>query len=87
MFDDRPVEIQELTHMVKQDIGKLNGQIKELEQWMNSHHADLGNRQTVEHSSNIVISLQSKLAQTSHSLKDVLEIRSEVCSICIHFYS
>lgn len=38
----------------------------------------LGSKQATEHSSNVVVSLQSKLANTSMSFKDVLEIRTEV---------
>lgn len=80
LFDDRPVEIQELTHVVRQDIGKLNKQIQELEQYTNSHPAELSNNQTLEHSSGVIVSLQSKLASTSITLKNVLEVRSEVNS-------
>jgi DNA-binding transcriptional regulator YiaG len=38
----------------------------------------IGSKQATEHSSNVVVSLQSKLANTSMSFKDVLEIRTEV---------
>lgn len=32
LFDDKPVEIQELTYIIKQDIGSLNKQIAQLQQ-------------------------------------------------------
>ena len=32
LFDDKPVEIQELTYIVKQDIGSLNKQIAQLQE-------------------------------------------------------
>lgn len=32
LFDDKPVEIQELTYIIKQDIGGLNKQIAQLQQ-------------------------------------------------------
>lgn len=35
-------------------------------------------KQANEHTSNVVVSLQSKLADTSMNFKDVLEIRTEV---------
>lgn len=78
LFDDRPVEIQELTHIIKQDIARVNGQIQGMERYLRDHGAEMGNRQTQEHSSSIVVSLQSKLATASSSFKDVLELRSQV---------
>lgn len=35
-------------------------------------------KQATEHTSNVVVALQSKLADTSMNFKDVLEIRTEV---------
>lgn len=43
----------------------------------NQRHAS---KQANEHTSNVVVSLQSKLADTSMNFKDVLEIRTEVQS-------
>lgn len=85
LFDDKPVEIQELTFVIKEDINRLNGNIKGLEEYLKHQTGDIGNKQTQEHSSNIVVSLQSRLAGASMNLKDLLEIRSEVNgSIKIH---
>ncbi|CAG8540259.1 1314_t:CDS:2 [Ambispora leptoticha] len=75
LFDDRPVEISELTFIIKQDIAKLNKQIALLQQYVREHKRY--NRQADEHSSNVVVMLQSKLANTSMSFKDVLEIRTQ----------
>jgi len=75
LFDDKPVEISELTYIIKQDIAKLNKQIAMLQSYTKDHK--LGSKQATEHSSNVVVSLQSKLANTSMSFKDVLEIRTE----------
>jgi syntaxin 5 len=74
LFDDRPTEINDLTFSIKGDITQISGDLKHLESYLRSH--SMGNNQIQEHSSNIVVSLQSKLASTSHSFKDVLEIRS-----------
>ena len=36
LFDDKPVEIQELTYIIKQDINSLNKQIAQLQEvWYN----------------------------------------------------
>lgn len=75
LFDDRPIEIQDLTYIIKQDISSLNKQIAQLQEFSrakqeNSQHAK-------KHSSSVVVSLQSKLANMSKSFKQVLEIRTE----------
>ncbi|RIB04907.1 t-SNARE [Gigaspora rosea] len=75
LFDDRPVEISELTYIIKQDIAKINKQIALLQQYVRDHKKN--NKQADEHSSNVVVMLQSKLASTSMGFKDVLEIRTQ----------
>jgi syntaxin 5 len=65
-----------LTYIIKQDIAKLNKQIALLQQYVRDHKKN--NKQADEHSSNVVVMLQSKLASTSMSFKDVLEIRTQV---------
>ncbi|ORX46756.1 t-SNARE [Hesseltinella vesiculosa] len=75
LFDDKPVEISELTFIIKQDIAKLNKQIAMLQDYTKSQKKN--NKQVTEHTSNVVVALQSKLADTSMSFKDVLEIRTE----------
>ncbi|KAF9947639.1 hypothetical protein BGZ70_002580, partial [Mortierella alpina] len=79
LFDDRPVEISELTHVIKQDLSRLNGQTMALQQHVraNAAKANRSTRQMDEHSANLVIILQSKLANTSLGFKEALEIRSE----------
>ncbi|KAJ3148488.1 cis-Golgi t-SNARE syntaxin [Geranomyces michiganensis] len=37
LFDDRPVEINELIYIIKQDIAKINQQIAQLSAWMRKH--------------------------------------------------
>ncbi|KAI8374446.1 t-SNARE [Radiomyces spectabilis] len=75
LFDDKPVEISELTFIIKQDIAKLNKQIAMLQEYTKSQRQS--SKQANEHTSNVVVALQSKLADTSMSFKDVLEIRTE----------
>jgi syntaxin 5 len=81
-FEDKPVEIQELTFIVKQDIARLNSQIAALQTYQKNNRTDSANqrnnKQFEEHSTNVVVSLQSKLATTSNSFKDILETRTQV---------
>ncbi|KAL2912031.1 Integral membrane protein SED5 [Polyrhizophydium stewartii] len=80
LFDDRPVEINELIYIIKQDIAKINLQIGKLSDYL-ARTADAPNgrgrtnRQTKEHSHNVITSLQSKLATTSDEFKSILEVR------------
>ncbi|KAG0291783.1 cis-Golgi t-SNARE syntaxin [Linnemannia gamsii] len=69
----------ELTFVIKQDLSRLNGQILALQQHVraNAAKANRSTRQMDEHSTNLVIILQSKLANTSMGFKEALEIRSE----------
>lgn len=77
LFDDRPVEISELTFIIKQDIAHINKSIAALQAYVKSTKAAGGLKQIEEHNSNVVMLLQSKLAATSMSFKDVLEVRTQ----------
>jgi len=75
LFDDKAVEIQELTYIIKQDINHLNQQLADLHQIVNQNHT--GQTKDLQtHSHSVVISLQSKLAHMSKDFKDVLEVRT-----------
>uniref|UniRef100_A0A674CJY5 Syntaxin-5 n=1 Tax=Salmo trutta TaxID=8032 RepID=A0A674CJY5_SALTR len=76
LFDDKAVEIEELTYIIKQDINSLNKQIAQLQDLIRSHGAPSG-RHIQTHSNTIVVSLQSKLASMSNDFKSVLEVRTE----------
>jgi len=76
IFDDKPVEIQELTYIIKEDIANLNKQIAQLQQVAKGQRDNQGKHQQ-SHSSSVVVSLQSKLATMSNSFKQVLEVRNE----------
>jgi len=75
LFDDKPVEIQELTFIIKQDIGELNKQIAYLQEIGRSQNHGGKHKQT--HSNSVVVVLQSKLANISTDFKSVLEVRTE----------
>ncbi|XP_029917598.1 syntaxin-5a isoform X1 [Myripristis murdjan] len=76
LFDDKAVEIEELTYIIKQDINSLNKQIAQLQDLVRSRSAP-GGRHIQSHSNTIVVSLQSKLASMSNDFKSVLEVRTE----------
>ncbi|KAJ1994004.1 Integral membrane protein SED5 [Coemansia spiralis] len=79
IFDDKTNEINTLTSQVKQRIATINGKILSLQtlQRQKNGQNGRGSQQAAEHHSNIVVSLQSQLANTSTVFKDVLELRSE----------
>uniref|UniRef100_A0A3P8QBB7 Syntaxin-5 n=1 Tax=Astatotilapia calliptera TaxID=8154 RepID=A0A3P8QBB7_ASTCA len=76
LFDDKAIEIEELTYIIKQDINSLNKQIAQLQDLVRSRGAP-GGRHIQTHSNTIVVSLQSKLASMSNDFKSVLEVRTE----------
>jgi len=82
LFDDRPVEISELTYIIKQDIAGINKQIASLQAYVKQRNTQGSARspegkQVDEHNNNVVMLLQSKLASTSMTFKDVLEVRTQ----------
>lgn len=82
IFNDRQMEIEELTNMIKTDLKSLNHQIGKLQELSKKQREKYGASQShhmASHSSSIVMALQSKLANMSNHFKSVLEVRSEVC--------
>lgn len=90
LFDDRPVEISELTYIIRQDIASLNSQIAQLQAYIKSSKGGKGGsaasgskgkgnggKQEEEHNSNVVMLLQSRLANMGMGFKDVLELRTQ----------
>ncbi|KAG8418658.1 Belongs to the syntaxin [Metarhizium acridum] len=75
MFDDRPVEINELTFVIKQDLSALNQQIGSLQSLSKQQHPKAD--QEGEHNKNVVYLLQGKLTDVSANFKDVLEERTK----------
>ncbi|XP_013788642.1 syntaxin-5-like [Limulus polyphemus] len=76
LFDDKPVEIQELTYIIKQDINSLNKQIAHLQELSKARNYRNG-KHMQSHSNSVVVTLQSKLASMSNNFKQVLEVRTE----------
>ncbi|EWC44145.1 hypothetical protein DRE_07202 [Drechslerella stenobrocha 248] len=75
LFDDRPVEIAELTYIIKQDLSAINQSISAL-QTLNKSNPPI-QPQVGEHSKNVVVMLQGKLADVSVGFKEVLEVRTK----------
>lgn len=59
LFDDRPVEIAELTYVIKQDLSSLNSQISSLQSLSKSQHAQVARSSNVdqegEHNKNVLV--------------------------------
>jgi len=80
LFDDRPVEISELTFIIKQDIANINKQIASLQSYHKQRQGtstSAESKMVDEHNHNIVVMLQGKLATASMTFKDVLELRTQ----------
>lgn len=78
LFDDRPVEIAELTYVIKQDLAGLNQQIGNLQQLQRAQNGQgAGVQQEGEHNKNVVMLLQGRLADVGVNFKEVLEVRTK----------
>jgi syntaxin 5 len=78
LFDDRSVEINELTFVIKQDLSALDRSIKELQTLSSAQHpkpnaAD----QEGEHTRNVVLLLRQNLGNITTQFKDTLELRTK----------
>jgi len=76
LFDDRPVEIAELTYVIKQDLAGLNQQIGGLQGMQKALKGGQGREQEGEHNKNVVVLLQGKLGDVTVNFKEVLEVRT-----------
>ena len=77
LFDDKPVEIAELTYVIKQDLSAINSQISSLQSFVRQGSGKGGAGGAEEHSKNVVVMLQGKLADVSVGFKEVLETRTK----------
>ncbi|CAP60838.1 uncharacterized protein PODANS_1_21090 [Podospora anserina S mat+] len=75
LFDDNPVEVNELTFIIKQDLSRLNEDIRNLQALSRRLHPKPD--QEGENNKNILLLLQGKLGDVSANFKDVLEIRTK----------
>jgi syntaxin 5 len=80
IFDDRQMEMEELTTIIKTDLSSLNQQIAKLQELSRKQRdmfSSSKGHHIASHSSSVVVALQSKLANMSNHFKSVLEVRSE----------
>lgn len=73
LFEDKSVEINELTHLIKCDIDSLGKTLAQLQHVKQK----IDGKQKQNHSNAVVDTLQSKLMLMSTGLKRVLETRTE----------
>ncbi|KAI5297483.1 cis-Golgi t-SNARE syntaxin [Ascosphaera atra] len=79
LFDDRPIEISELTFIIKQDLAHLNKSIASLSAFTQATHPKqrrTRSDQEGEHNDNVVVMLQGKLADVGANFREVLEVRT-----------
>lgn len=76
LFDDRPVEISELTYIIKHDIAAINKQLANLQAFNKANQSGKSADRAEEHRGNVVTLLQSKLAGATTSFQDILEVRT-----------
>ncbi|ODQ67525.1 t-SNARE [Nadsonia fulvescens var. elongata DSM 6958] len=91
LFDDRPIEITELTHVIKQKVSKINSNIAALRTKLKNNSFknptntnasawgfnNKGESQINEHSNNVVVSLQEQLSNVTVGFSEVLEERTK----------
>lgn len=78
LFDDsHDREIQELTGIIRHDLTSLTKQLGDLRNRSRIASSTGNNAHLQKHSSNLVGSLQSKVASITQMFKDVLEVRTE----------
>lgn len=76
LFNDPTAEIQELTFIIKQDIGALNSKLGDLQHLRDATRRS-ANKQAGDHSENVVDSLKGRLGATAEGFKKVLKMRTE----------
>ncbi|PWN43377.1 t-SNARE [Ceraceosorus guamensis] len=79
LFDDRPVEISELTYIIKHDLASINQQLGQLQSFGKHQRAAPSGKKDKgeEHRGNVVTLLQSRLAGTTSAFQEVLEVRTK----------
>lgn len=78
LFDDRSVEINELTFVIKQDLSALDRSIKDLGALSATQHPKAaGADQEGEHARNVVFLLWQGLGKITTQFRDTLELRTK----------
>lgn len=77
LFDDKPIEINELTVIIKQEIFKIEQSIQNLRKYIQGDSSVKIDSQISQHSKNILSLLSSKMKNVSGEFKSVLEVRQQ----------
>lgn len=77
LFDDRPVEIGELTYVIKQDIFKIEQSIQNLQKYAKGESSIQVDSQITQYLRNVLNLLNSKMKNVSGEFKSVLELRQK----------
>lgn len=77
LFDDRPVEIGELTYVIKQDIFKIELSIQNLLKYAKGDSSIQVDSQITQYLKNVLNLLNSKMKNVSGEFKSVLEVRQK----------
>ncbi|KAI5953593.1 sed5 [Candida jiufengensis] len=77
LFDDKPIEIGELTYVIKQEIFKIETNIQNLQKYMKGEQSITIDSQTTQFSKNVLTLLNSKMKNISGEFKTVLEVRQK----------
>ncbi|ABN67402.2 SNARE protein SED5/Syntaxin 5 [Scheffersomyces stipitis CBS 6054] len=77
LFDDKPVEIGELTYVIKQEIFKIEQNMQNLQRFVKGDASVVVDSQTTQFSKNVLNLLNSKMKNVSGEFKNVLEIRQK----------
>lgn len=77
LFDDRPVEIGELTYVIKQDIFKIEQSIQGLQKYARGESLIQVDSQISQNLKNVLNLLNSKMKNVSGEFKSVLELRQK----------
>lgn len=77
LFDDRPVEIGELTYVIKQDIFKIELSIQNLLKYAKGESSIQVDSQINQYLKNVLNLLNSKMKNVSGEFKNVLEVRQK----------
>ncbi|GEQ67672.1 hypothetical protein JCM33374_g1337 [Metschnikowia sp. JCM 33374] len=77
LFDDRPVEIGELTYVIKQDIFKIEQSLQNLQKFARGESSIQVDSQITQYSKNVMNLLNSKMKNVSGEFKNVLELRQK----------
>lgn len=77
LFDDRPVEIGELTYVIKQDIFKIEQSLQNLQKFAKGDSSIQVDSQITQYSKNVLNLLNLKMKNVSGEFKNVLELRQK----------